>query len=156
VVWMNRVSQRRGRIRQVAGRNRLTESGKWVLSWGLSPGVLAVSLRLLGDPFMTYASSVSHSAFVRARQGCSMELGARLGELLEPSRRAPGCMHFALQHSHCDEDLWLVSGFWSSQKAMDDYFASPTMQVFSDVVQAFLVSSLDLHTFHQVAGDSRV
>ncbi|WPO99097.1 putative quinol monooxygenase [Pseudomonas sp. HR96] len=99
---------------------------------------------------MTQSSTVSHSAFVRARPGHSAELGARLSSLLEPSRQAPGCLHFALQHSHCEEGLWHVSGFWSSQQAMDDYFASPAMQVFSDVVQALLVKSLDLHTFASV------
>ena len=60
---------------------------------------------------------VSHMAFVRARAGRSKELGARLSSLIEPSRQACGCLHFALQHSQCDADL-LVSGFWSSQQAI--------------------------------------
>lgn len=99
---------------------------------------------------MTQYATVSHSAFVRARPGFSAELGVRLSHLLEPTRQAPGCLHFALQHSHCDDGLWLISGFWNSQQAMNDYFASPAMQVFSDVVQDLLVSSLDLHTFKNV------
>jgi len=100
---------------------------------------------------MAQYSTVSHSAFVRARSGYSVQLGARLAGLLEPALQAPGCLHFALQHSHCDDALWLVSGFWSNQEAMNDYFASPAMQVFSDVVQELLVDSLDLHTFHDVS-----
>ncbi|WP_213875113.1 antibiotic biosynthesis monooxygenase family protein [Pseudomonas sp. dw_358] len=99
---------------------------------------------------MTQHMMVSHSAFVRARPGYSAALGERLVCLLEPSRHAPGCLHFALQHSHCDDSLWLITGFWSSQEAMSDYFASPAMQIFSDVVQDLLVSSLDLHTFENV------
>lgn len=100
---------------------------------------------------MTQHTMVSHSAFVRARPGYSAELGQRLAGLLEPSRKAPGCLHFALQHSHYDDSLWLISGFWSSPKAMSDYFASPALQVFSDVVQDLLVSSLDLHTFENIS-----
>jgi heme-degrading monooxygenase HmoA len=29
---------------------------------------------------------------------------------------------FALQHSQVDPDVWLVSGFWSSEQAMTAYF----------------------------------
>ncbi len=94
---------------------------------------------------------VSHMAFVRARAGRSMELGARLSSLIEPSRQAPGCLHFALQRSQCDTELWLVSGFWSNQQAMTAYFSSPAMQVFTDLVQDLVVNSLDLHTFNSVS-----
>ncbi|KTC37483.1 MAG: antibiotic biosynthesis monooxygenase family protein [Pseudomonas sp.] len=94
---------------------------------------------------------VSHMAFVRARAGRSSELGARLSSLIEPSRQAPGCLHFALQRSQCDADLWLVSGFWNNQQAMTAYFSSPAMQVFTDLVQDLVVNSLDLHTFNTVS-----
>ncbi|PYC42698.1 putative quinol monooxygenase [Pseudomonas protegens] len=94
---------------------------------------------------------VSHMAFVRARAGRSTELGARLSSLIEPSRQASGCLHFALQHSQCDADLWLVSGFWSSQQTMTAYFNSPTMAIFAELVQDLVVNSLDFHTFSTVS-----
>jgi len=89
--------------------------------------------------------------FVRARAGRSKELGARLSSLIEPSRQACGCLHFALQHSQCDADLWLVSGFWSSQQAMTAYFNSPAMAIFAELVQDLVVNSLDFHTFSTVS-----
>ncbi|MCB2251726.1 antibiotic biosynthesis monooxygenase [Pseudomonas chlororaphis] len=94
---------------------------------------------------------VSHMAFLRARAGRSTELGARLSSLIEPSRQAAGCLQFALQHSQCDADLWLVSGFWSSQEAMTDYFCSPAMAIFTELVQDLVVNSLDFHTFKDVS-----
>ncbi|WP_085714462.1 putative quinol monooxygenase [Pseudomonas sp. B28(2017)] len=94
---------------------------------------------------------VSHMAFVRARAGRSMELGVRLSALIEPSRAAPGCLSFALQHSQCDPDLWLVSGFWSNQQAMTAYFSTPAMEVFAELVQDLVVNSLDFHTFKDVS-----
>ncbi|KAF0865102.1 putative quinol monooxygenase [Pseudomonas sp. LD120] len=96
-------------------------------------------------------SPVSHMAFVRARSGRSTELGARLSSLIEPSRQATGCLHFALQHSQCDADLWLVSGFWSSQHTMTAYFSSPAMAIFAELVQDLVVNSLDFHTFSTVS-----
>ncbi|MGZ0782717.1 putative quinol monooxygenase [Pseudomonas saponiphila] len=94
---------------------------------------------------------LSHMVFVRARAGRSKELGARLSSLIEPSRQASGCLHFALQHSQCDADLWLVSGFWSSQQAMTAYFSSPAMAIFTELVQELVVNSLDFHTFSTVS-----
>ena len=94
---------------------------------------------------------VSHMAFVRARAGRSAELGARLSALIEPSRSAPGCLNFALQHSQCDPELWLVSGFWMNQQAMAAYFSTPAMQIFAGLVQDLVVNSLDFHTFKDVS-----
>ncbi|VVN41816.1 hypothetical protein PS862_03391 [Pseudomonas fluorescens] len=94
---------------------------------------------------------VSHMAFVRARAGRSAELGARLSALIEPSRNAPGCLSFALQHSQCDAQLWLVSGFWINQPAMTAYFNSPAMEIFTELVQELVVNSLDFHTFRDVS-----
>jgi quinol monooxygenase YgiN len=94
---------------------------------------------------------VSHMAFVRARAGRSAELGVRLSALIEPSRAAPGCLNFALQHSQCDADLWLVSGFWINQQAMTAYFSMPAMEIFAELVQELVVNSLDFHTFKDVS-----
>lgn len=94
---------------------------------------------------------VSHMAFVRARAGCSAQLGARLSALIAPSRQAPGCLHFALQQSHCDADLWVVSGRWFNQQKMDAYFNSPAMAIFAELVRDLVVSRLDFHTFREVS-----
>lgn len=96
---------------------------------------------------MTLKQPVTHLAFIRASSGRSAELGARLRDLLEPSLRAPGCLSFTVQRSQADADLWLLSGSWQDQQAMRGYFASPTLEVFGELVQAQVVSSLDLHTF---------
>lgn len=100
---------------------------------------------------MTSHATVSHCALVHARAGFSAELGERLQALVQASRQAHGCLHFAVQRSQCDDNLWLVSGFWADQEAMLGWFDSPAMQVFSDLVQALLVKRLDLHTFANVA-----
>jgi quinol monooxygenase YgiN len=89
--------------------------------------------------------------FVRARAGRSAQLGVLLSALIEPSRVAPGCLNFALQHSQGDPQLWLVSGFWVNQQAMTAYFSTPAMEVFAELVQDLVVDSLDFHTFMDVS-----
>ncbi|QCI10966.1 antibiotic biosynthesis monooxygenase [Pseudomonas putida] len=96
---------------------------------------------------MTLRQPVTHLAFIRASSGRSAELGARLRDLLEPSLRTPGCLSFTVQRSQADDDLWLLSGSWRDHQAMSGYFASPTLDVFGELVQAQVLRSLDLHTF---------
>ena len=56
-----------------------------------------------------------------------------------------------MQHSQCDPQLWLVSGFWLDQQAMTAYFSTPAMQIFAELVEDLVVNSLDFHTFEQVS-----
>ncbi|MCI8210316.1 antibiotic biosynthesis monooxygenase [Pseudomonas sp. S25] len=96
---------------------------------------------------MPQSSTVSHLVFARARTGQSEQLGERLLCLIEPSRNADGCLNFTLQLSLKDPDLWLISGCWASDAAMNSWLATPELQVFSEVIQTYMVSSLDFHTF---------
>ena len=96
---------------------------------------------------MALSTPVSHLVFVRSMTGRSAELGLRLQALIKPSLGAPGCLRFALQQSMQDADLWAVSGSWSSEQTMNNWFASPELQVFSGLVNEMIVRSLDFHTF---------
>ena len=89
----------------------------------------------------------SHMAFIRACSGCSTELGARLSSLIEPGRQAQGCLQFSLQHSQVDPDVWLVSGFWSSEQAMSAYYSSPALVLFTELLNDRVVRSMDFRTF---------
>ena len=96
---------------------------------------------------MTQQQPVTHLALIRASNGRSAELGMRLRDLLEPSLSSPGCLAFTVQRSQVDADLWLLSGSWQDQQAMSGYFASPTLEVFGDLLQERVVASMDLQTF---------
>jgi quinol monooxygenase YgiN len=96
---------------------------------------------------MPQSLTVSHLVFARARVGHSEQLGARLQGLIEPALNTTGCLSFALQHSLRDPDLWLIAGSWSNEQTMNAWFEAPELQVFSDIVQTLMVSSLDFHTF---------
>ena len=96
---------------------------------------------------MPQSAAVSHLVFARARKGQSEQLGARLLALIEPSRNTSGCLSFALQNTPQDPDLWLISGSWASEDQMKTWLDAPHVQIFSEIVQTFMVSSLDFHTF---------
>jgi quinol monooxygenase YgiN len=100
---------------------------------------------------MPKPSPVSHLVFARANTGRSTHLGVRLSSLIEPALSAPGCLNFALQQSLVEPDLWMVTGLWSSEETMNAWFATPELSVFAELVQEFVVSSLDFQTFKQVS-----
>lgn len=73
---------------------------------------------------MHHPSAVSHLVTLRASAGNSARLGARLSTLIAPSARAGGCLHFALQQSMTERDVWVISGLWADASAMNDWFAA--------------------------------
>lgn len=100
---------------------------------------------------MPQHTAVSHLTLVRARVGCSAQVHACLNQLIEPSRQTPGCLHFALQHCDNDPLLWHVAGYWESEPAMQAYFNSPLMDVFSVLLNQHVIDSLDFQTFNEHA-----
>jgi quinol monooxygenase YgiN len=99
---------------------------------------------------MHSTSIVSHLLSVRAGAGHSAQLGARLSALIGPSSKAAGCLHFALQQSLTEQDVWVISGLWADTSAMNDWFTAPELGVFSELVAERLVRSLDFQTFSVV------
>lgn len=99
---------------------------------------------------MHSTSVVSHLVCVRASAGNSAQLGARLSTLIGPSSKTAGCLHFALQKSITEEDVWVINGWWADQSAMNDWLASPELDVFAELMNERLVRSLDFQTFASV------
>lgn len=96
-------------------------------------------------------SAVSHLVSLRASAGNSARLGARLSALIAPSSSTGGCLYFALQQSMTDKDVWVISGVWADASAMNDWFTTPELKIFSELVTERLVSSLDFQTFSHVS-----
>lgn len=94
---------------------------------------------------------VSHLTLVRARAGCSAQVHACLSQLIEPTLQTPGCLQFTLELSHTDPLLWHVAGYWQDEFSMQAYFNSPSMNVYSVLVQQQVVERLDFQTFNKVA-----
>ncbi|OQR29130.1 hypothetical protein BWR59_22880 [Pseudomonas sp. Bc-h] len=99
---------------------------------------------------MQSTSVVSHQVTLRARAGHSAQLGARLSTLIVPSSNAAGCLHFALHRSMTEDDVWVLFGLWADKSAMNDWFATPELNIFTALVTELLVSSLDFQTFANV------
>ena len=104
---------------------------------------------------MPQSNAVSHMTVVRARAGCSAQVQACLNQLLEPSRKTAGCLHFALQHCDSDPLLWHVAGYWQDEPSMQAYFNSAAMDIYSVLVHRQVVEHIDFKTFSDSGVPSR-
>ncbi|HEY0288464.1 MAG TPA: antibiotic biosynthesis monooxygenase family protein [Pseudomonas sp.] len=100
---------------------------------------------------MSRSPFVSHHVCVRALAGHSEQLGACLGPLIALASDAQGCLHFALHKSMTDSDLWVISGQWSDEQAMNAWFCSPDLTIFSELLEKRIVGSFDFQTFVDVS-----
>jgi quinol monooxygenase YgiN len=92
-------------------------------------------------------SKVTNLAFIRARSGRSEELGARLGRLVAPSRREPGCLRFDLHRADDDPDLWMVYETWRSPAARQAHYASAHLRAFIAEAPFLVEGPLDMRGF---------
>jgi quinol monooxygenase YgiN len=102
---------------------------------------------------MLDTSIVSHWVAIRAGAGHSEKVGVRLSSLIDSCSAAQGCLHFALQRSLTDDDVWVITGSWADPSAMNDWFAAPELNLFSELLTERLVASLDFQTFATVTAD---
>lgn len=92
-------------------------------------------------------SKVTNVAFIRARPGRSEELGARLGRLVAPSRREPGCLRFDLHRADDDPDLWMVYETWRSPAARQAHYDSAHLRTFIAEAPFLVEGPLDMRGF---------
>lgn len=96
---------------------------------------------------MPQSICVSHTTLVRARAGCSPQVHACLKQIIEPTLLTSGCLHFALQQCDSDPLLWHVAGYWRDDCAMQAYFNSSVMDVYSVLLNEQMIERLEFQTF---------
>ena len=96
---------------------------------------------------MPQSHCVSHTTRVHARAGCSVQVQACLMRVIEPTLKTPGCLHFALQHCDSDPLLWQIAGYWQDECAMQAYFNSSVMEVYSVLLNEQMIERLEFQTF---------
>lgn len=96
---------------------------------------------------MPQSHCVSHTTRVHARAGCSVQVQACLMRVIEPTLKTPGCLHFVLQQCDSDPLLWQIAGYWQDECAMQAYFNSSVMEVYSVLLNEQMIERLEFQTF---------
>lgn len=100
---------------------------------------------------MPRQAPVSHLALIRARNGHADHVGDQLNLLLQPARKALGCLDYQLHRSPAQPLLWVVQGVWSGPREMEAHFNSEPMRVLETLVASCAVSEMRFRTFEDVS-----
>ena len=94
---------------------------------------------------------VTNLAIVRAKSGCSDELGELLMTLVEPSRAEVGCLAYDVHRANDDDDMWMLYETWESPAHVTRHFQSPHIRTFALALAPLIEGKPDLHSFSRVS-----
>ncbi|WP_207458249.1 putative quinol monooxygenase [Azospirillum sp. SYSU D00513] len=77
---------------------------------------------------------LTNAAFFTAKPGRGEELGARLLDLVAPTRREPGCLRYDIYRSTDLADAWFVLEEWRSRADFDAHMQTPYVAAFMMLV----------------------
>lgn len=82
---------------------------------------------------MPWQPPIQHELQIHPRSGHEAELGALIDSLVDGARAAPGCLDCRLTVQGASQP-WLLQGRWRDEEALLAYFASPSLQLLSEVL----------------------
>lgn len=92
-------------------------------------------------------STLSVTAFCRARANFSATLGEVLLSLVAPTREEAGSIRYDVLQAVDDPDLWLVREEWRSRADFDRHMAAPHVGAFLARVPELCAGDIDLRFF---------
>ena len=84
-------------------------------------------------------------AFLHARPGMEMELGALLLSLVARSRAEPACINYDVHQSDDDPSVFVMYENWASRAGLDAHFEMPYLKQASAVLPKLLRSPIEMH-----------
>lgn len=86
-------------------------------------------------------------ASIRAKAGNSKSLGERLLQMVEATRREPGCLEYNIHVSKADPDLWCFYENWSSEADLNVHFETPAFKAMVTDVKVLQEGEWDIQYF---------
>ncbi len=99
-------------------------------------------------------SELTNAAFFTARTGRSEELGARLLELVAPSRSEPGCLRYDIYQSVDDPNAWFVYEDWRSRADFDAHMSTPYVTAFLSQVPELCAADVEICGYIRRSSDA--
>lgn len=83
-------------------------------------------------------------ASIRAKAGHSRVLGNRLLQMVEATRKEPGCLEYAIHVSKQDPELWCFYENWRSKADLQVHFETPGFKAMVADVAAWQEGEWDI------------
>lgn len=89
--------------------------------------------------------AATNTVTVHAAPGQAGAVGALLRSMIAALRDSSGCLAYTAVESHCTSDLWIVTGYWSTQSDMDNHFHNPAQEKYADLLNGKAVQSIEFN-----------
>ncbi len=99
---------------------------------------------------------LTNTAFFHAKPGQGETLGARLLELVEPSRKEPGCIRYDIFQSQDKPDTWFVYEDWRSPEDLEVHMRTPYVRAFLKDVAALVEGDVEIHAYQMKSAPAAV
>lgn len=93
---------------------------------------------------MTNQQELTLIAQLHAKPGHEEELGRRLLQLVEPSRKEAGCINYDVHRSNDEPALWMMYENWRSKADLDAHFEQPYLVEFVKDCADLLAKDMDV------------
>ena len=88
----------------------------------------------------------TNTVTIRAVPGRADAVGVLLREMLCALRECSGCLSYAAVQSHCEPNLWIVTGHWLTQPDMENHFHSPVQEQYAYLLNCESVRSIEFNS----------
>ena len=95
--------------------------------------------------------ALTHAAFFRARPNLSKALGARLLELVSPTRDEAGCLRYEIYRSTDDPDAWFAFEDWRSPADFEAHMQTHYVKAFMEKVPELCERDVEICSYEKVS-----
>jgi quinol monooxygenase YgiN len=80
----------------------------------------------------------------RAKSGLERQVADALSDLIQPTRKEPGCVNYDLHQSPEDKTLFLFYENWTSKRDLDQHLETPHLRNFLSKASDILAEPVEI------------
>lgn len=89
--------------------------------------------------------AATNTVIIHAAPRQTVAVGVMLNNIICALRNCPGCLAYTAIKSHCEPNLWIVTGHWLSRLDMDDHFHNPAQEKYANLLSCKSVRSIEFN-----------
>ncbi|EJN23316.1 hypothetical protein PMI35_04675 [Pseudomonas sp. GM78] len=89
--------------------------------------------------------AATNTVTIHAAPGQVEAVGLMLREMIGSLRDSSGCLSYSAVQSHCNSNLWIVTGHWLTPSDMENHFHNPAQEKYAALLNCESVRSIEFN-----------
>ena len=94
--------------------------------------------------------AVTVLAIIKAKSGMEARVEQALKELIEPTRKEPGCINYDLHVLSDDSTVFMFHENWQSKEDLDQHLSKPYLEEFLSQAESFLAEPVIISLYRRI------